>query len=291
MNVRHPLAIYNLSMSRICDKVRTCATKLEVLKRKARTVSELNVLQQDMEELVDYIELCLYSAVEHVDDIQTIAASCFKSKSDYEKSPLKKGLLQDMKVIRDRLAAIANAMKHQQARIRLYALEFKHAGQIMCLHGMFVEAFDKGTAGPSPILHAGVEKIISIPSFLWEVIVYLFEMSSLLHNFLKSVLQEVGVNSAPQSASPFAQSCIAVARIPNYSFDGAHPFEHVRVTFRSDEAHDELLQSGLYGSIRAPWSKDLDHSFGGFVLKYLGDGVSRSFAIVHPNTVRIQHWE
>lgn len=290
-NVRHPLAIYNVSISRVCKKVSACATRLEGLVREADTIEKFNRLGKQTEELIDYIELSLYSAVEHVDDVKSIALCFYRSEQVYNKSPQKKKLLKEMKVVRDRLAAITNALKHFQARIRLYVVQFKHVGRDMCLHGMFVESYDNGKIGPSPIIHNGIEKIISLPSFLWEVVIYIYQMSLLLKEFLNSTMPVKANENALQNNDAFAKACIAVARLPNYSFDGVHPFERIKLVLHSDTDTDDLLVSDLYGSARSPWLKGTEHQIGGDRLQYEGDGVSRSFDFIHPSQIRLQHWD
>jgi hypothetical protein len=291
IGVRHPLGIYNLSVARVSNKVVACATKLEALIQTAATLSELHALEKESEELVDYLELCLYAAAEHVDDVESIAVCCFASKKEFKRSLHARKMLKEVKVIRDRLTAIANALKHHQARIRLYAIEFQHGRRPMCLHGLFVEAFHQGTVGPSPIFHAGIEKVISLPSFLWELMVYVFEMSVALDQFLQAVQAVKLAECSSRPSEVFTRACIATARLPNYSFDGAHPFERVRLVVGADEANDKLLVSNLYGSIRMPWSQETEHTLGGHVVTYRGDGVTKSFALVQPSTIRLQHWK
>ena len=138
LGVRHPLGIYNLSVERVCTKAKACASKLEAL---IGSVRDLAGLDNETEELVDYVELCLYAAAEHVDDIECVAACLFEKKVSQRQSPHMRALLKDMKTVRDRPTAITNALKHHQARIRLYSLEFQHDNRPMCLHGMFVNPF------------------------------------------------------------------------------------------------------------------------------------------------------
>jgi hypothetical protein len=290
-DLRHPLGIYNISVARLSDKVATCASRLEDICRRANTLKEANALQAETEAVVDYIELSLYAAAEHVDDVSSIALCNFRSLSLLKNAPAYRELMKAVKKIRDRISAVTNALKHNQARIRLFLLEFRHDDQPMCLHGLFVEQYSAGCLGPSPILHKGIEKIISLPSFLWEFAIYLFEMSRALAVFLKQLHIDVEADDRQESA-PLCKICVALARIPNYSMDGAHPFG--RVTLRLEAASDEAerkLDSGIYGSVKYPWRKSEDHKFGGSALRYAGDGVSKNFALAAPSKIALQHWE
>src|SRR5262249_1509234 len=163
--------------------LRACCVKFEALVNAAESVTQLRKPNPITEELIDYIELTLYAAVEHVDDVKSIVLCCFRTKAEADKSRLARKLNTEIKKVRDRLPAIDNAMKHHQARIRLFSVDFMHAAHKQCLHGLFVEGFSKGAVGPSPIIHRGVERVISVPAFLWEVCVYFIEMSEALASF------------------------------------------------------------------------------------------------------------
>ncbi len=68
MNLRRPLGIYNISINRICNKIIKCCNKLEdyfKTSNKIRVLNEADALEQ---EIIDYLELSLYAAAEHVDD-------------------------------------------------------------------------------------------------------------------------------------------------------------------------------------------------------------------------------
>jgi hypothetical protein len=290
--LRHPLGVYNLSIARVCAKLTACAARLETLQRSASSIEGLERQSQLRDELVDYLELSLYAAAEHVDDAENIARAFYASTHDLKKASAAKALLKDMKVIRDRISAITNALKHAQARLRLYSIDFTHDGNPLCLHGLFVESVDDdGVIGPSPIFHSGIEKVISIPSFLWEIVIYLYEMSVAIQSFIIAANTMPLRSTEARANEPFCKTCISIARLPNYSFDGAHAFDRVRLMVVAGEGHDATLASGLYGSIRRPWSRAEEHSIGKHATWYLGDGVSKQFRLVQPSSIRLQHWE
>lgn len=289
LHVRHPLGVYNLSIGRVCQRISRCCAQFEQLNTSASSIVRLQEMGDALEQIVDSVELCLYAAAEHVDDAKLIVDSFFPTEKQCKKSRQVKEFEGSLKRARDRIAAVANALKHHQARIRLYSVDFLHDGHKMCLHGFYVETCNNGIVGPSPIFHAGVEKVISLPSFLWEITVFLFEASTALRSFFDdSKIGSIKGNDLPCDA--FARACIALTRLPNYSFDGAHPFERVTVVIFSDPENDLRMSSPLYGSIKLPWTESLVHEIGGYTHQFEGDGVSRSFALVQPSSIRLQHW-
>jgi hypothetical protein len=122
-------------------------------------ISEQKALHSD---IVDYLELSLYSAAEHIDDIGSLANCFFPTQRHTKKSKRLRDLRRSMKPIRDRLSGFANALKHNQSRIRIYSMEFFHDGESICLHGLYIQSFAAGKIGPCPILHSSDEQVISV---------------------------------------------------------------------------------------------------------------------------------
>jgi hypothetical protein len=76
LDCRHPLGIYNVSTSRILKKLTNCCNHLEEYLRAAPSVAQLHGTENTQEEVIDYLELCLYAAAEQVDDLELIGR-CF----------------------------------------------------------------------------------------------------------------------------------------------------------------------------------------------------------------------
>lgn len=284
---RHPLGIYNLSIGRICEKVRKCAEALE----RYSALSNLEDLDKSdviRSDILDCLELSLYAAAEHIDDVELISGCFFESPREYSKSKHVRELKRVLKPLRDQISSFTNAIKHKQGRIRLFSMEFEHGGNNSCLHGFFIEVFNDGGAGPCPNLHQNAA-VISITSFLWGMIVYLF----LISNQISAFLDEVGAVKEGVTAVDSAKlrkAVISLSRLPLYTFDEKHPFELAHMAITSDEESDALLQSDIYGSIRCPWSMSADGRFGSTRLMYEGDGVTRSFKLVAPRNLQLRHW-
>jgi hypothetical protein len=290
---RHPLGIYNISTSKILRKICKCSEKLEAFQLGATHVDELEKLANIREELLDYLELCLYAAAEHVDDVEATALCFFESSSGAKKSPNVRKLKNAMNPIRGRISGVANAIKHQQSRIRLFSTNFKQAENEVCLHGFYVEKFHGGGISPSPLFHATKEKIISVTSFLWSIVTYLFSMSEALCDFIAAIDAMDHAEVIPALDNSLVHKCIVgLVRLPLYSFDEKHPFESVRYLIKGGENVQKTLDSGIYGSLLRRWSKVSSAQIGpASSLIGEGDGTTRKFALVTPNTLHIQHWD
>ena len=290
LNLRLPLGIYNISVSRICDKLTKCSNKLESYFNKVKYVHDINAASELRQEIIDYIELSLYAAAEHVDDIKNIGKGLFKNSHEFDKSKDIRALTDVMKQHRSLVSASANAIKHNQTRIRIYSLEFNHDSIPMCLHGFFFEAATSGIIGPNLIFHHDDKQVFSVTSLLWEILVFLQYSSKALSKFLSDMgVQNISAN--PHTFAQFNKAVTAVTRLPLYSFDETHPFSNTRVIISADNQAKSQLDSGLYGSICHRWSKSNNGYFGNFNGEFEGDGVSRQFKIVAPKALNIQHWD
>lgn len=288
---RHPLGIYNVSTSRILRKLCDCAGKLEALQCNVSKLEELDKWQHAREGIVDYLELCLYAAAEHVDDIYAITLCLFQRNALYERSKAVRKLKDDLKPIRDRISAVTNAIKHRHSRIRFLSMDLEESGISVCLHGFFVENFHNGGVTPAVLSRVDGKQIISVTSFLWSIICYLFLVSELFAEFAVSI----GVVDATQDAkvdnSLMHKSVIALARLPLYAFDETHPFEKVRVIINGGEKARTTLESRLHGSILHRWNRNSVPKFGKSRMDYEGDGTTRQFDIAHPKMLKLSHWD
>jgi len=250
---RHPLGIYNVSIARIIKKLTVCCARLEELFLAAPSASTLLAKKEG---LIDYIELCLYAAAEHVDDLEAIARCFFKDERSTATSRHTKQLKSNMKPIRDRISGFTNAIKHSQSRLRICSVDFVQDTGTVCLHGFFIERFYKREIGPSPIFHS-TERLMSVTSFLWSVLIYLFSMSDALCEFLRGMdVVEHGSGEIVPHSSLLRQCVIALARLPLYSFNDVHPFAKTRFIVKGGESARQEMRSNIYGSIMRRWSNN-----------------------------------
>lgn len=288
-DLRPPLGIYNTSISRICDKLTKCCIKLEAYFNFSIKVDELRRKDDLREEVIDYLELALYAAAEHVDDVALIAKGFYPDKKRFKSSKPARQLENTVTKHKSLVSASINAIKHHQARIRLYSLEIQHGDIPHCLHGYFIEGVNEGVVGPNKIFHDNQRQVFSITSLMWEILCFVLNTSRQLKKFLETVTDSKP-NESLKSGGFFTKAVIAAARLPLYSFDETHPFSHTRVIISCSDGNNSPLDSKIYGSIINRWTSSDKMAFFSNSCGYVGDGVTKSFRIVNPMAVRLQHW-
>jgi hypothetical protein len=265
----------------VCDR-------FEIYLRQGNTIAALESSDKLRAGLVDFIELTIYAAAEHVDDIESIATGFFRDRQQ-ERNAAFKLLQKDLKEIKRFVAVVANVIKHQQARIRTLTVEMTHAGIDCCLHGCFVEGVEAGVVSPRKILDA-TQECFSIPTLLWEIVTFVLRASSVLRSFLDTVFGSVSLESPAIETHMFAKAIAVAARLPIYTFGEAHPFTRASLLISGSAGGAELMDSGLYGSIRRPWKLHATPAFGRFQGFWEGDGVTRSFRLPKIREVGLTQW-
>jgi hypothetical protein len=286
-NLRMPLGIYNVSVSRVCDKLIRLCQRLETYFRDSNTLEPLEASDEIMQELLDYTELSLYAAAEHVDDIASIASGFFKTSALRDKYAPYRKLQKEIKKHKHLISAAANAIKHRQVRIRLFSVEYTHGGSSGLLHGYFIEGVEAGVVGPSGAFHQS-QDVFSITTLIWEIIVFLLSCSRDLARFLVDITTK-SAEPASTKFELFQKAVTTAARLPMYTFGEEHPFS--RVTLRINSSDGALLESSLYGSIAKRWSKTSEASFGRFTSRFAGDGKTKSFRFARPKSVSLHDWD
>ncbi len=239
--------------------------------------------------LIDYIELALYAAAEHVDDIDSIASAFFARSTSGSKQADYRSLQSGIKRQKRLVPAAANAIKHQQSRIRIFSTEFEYSRVSGCLHGYFIEGVEDGTICPSSTFHH-TQPIFSVTALAWEIVMFVLNCSRDLAWFLKAVAP-TAIEAKDVRCEIFSKAVVAAARLPNYTFGEEHPFARATLRLINVGPNRELLASDLYGSILSGWPRAGTPQFGSFVCGYEGDGVSKKFRIVHPKSVVFHHWD
>ncbi|WP_124494564.1 hypothetical protein [Burkholderia contaminans] len=289
-NLRMPLGIYNISITRVCDKLIRLCQRLEAYFKAFKTLDGVEKSDEVMQEIIDYIELSLYAAAEHVDDIDSIASGFFKNRAQRDKHIAYRKFLTEIKKHKRLVSSAANAIKHQQARIRLFSMEFAHGTLQGCLHGYFIEGVDAGAVCPSSTFHKD-QDAFSITTLVWEIIVFLLSCSRDLARFLNDVATQIMGPPASTQFTMFSKAVVSAARLPTYTFGEEHPFSRVTLHVRSADGNADPLDSGLYGSIKLGWSKTAPASFGRYVSRFAGDGKTKSFRFAQPKTLVLHHWD
>ena len=288
-DLRPPLGIYNASISRISNRVTKCCKKLEPYFKEVDKVYDLKDKDGYPDDLIESLELALYAAAEHVDDLKLIAKSFYPDIGEYKSCQHAKRLGNVIKKDKTLISSTVNAIKHRQSRIRIFALEIVHAKIFKsCLYGYFIEGTNKGAIGTDKILHIN-KNVFSITSILWEIICFVLSSSRNLTTFLKDVTKIQSYNPKITD-KPFSEAVIAISRLPLYSLDDRHPFADIRIIVVGDLQDLGILDSGIYGSITKKWSKSREIEFGMISVNYQGDGVSKKFDMIQPKKFSLQHW-
>ena len=288
-NLRLPLGIYNVSVTRISEKVAAFCRRLEAYFQTSNKLEALHAKTDLRKEHIDYIELSIYAAAEHVDDIDSIASGFFKNDHACQKNAAYMQLHKEVKKHKKFIAASANAIKHQQSRIRLFSNEFTHAGVAGCLHGYFVEGVENGVICPSSTFHK-TQDVFSITTLAWEIILFVLSCSRELQAFLTSISTPL-VGPVNTQFDTFSKAVIAAARLPLYTFGEEHPFSRATVTILASDNMSAAMDSNIYGSILRRWSHSPDATFGSFKCEFEGDGSTKSFRFAHPKTITLHHWQ
>jgi hypothetical protein len=288
---RHPLGIYNLSIARILRNTSKCARRLERLLVEYPVMTGVTRRSEEIEDVLDYLELSLYSAAEHVDDLEFIASCFFPTNEAYKRSSSVRQLKTSMKPIRYRISGFANAIKHNHARIRMYSIALAQNSRVTSLHGFFLESYYGGAASPSPVFHSKGEHVISINAFLWEIVIYLFLMSNALCDFLRDINAIELSDHLSQAQLAFQRTITSLARLPLYSFDDEPPFKKTRVIILGGASARNSLKSELYGSICDPWDRNSLVEFGQGLVSSEGDGATKSFTFMAPEAIKLSYWD
>lgn len=286
--LRLPLGIYNISVSRVCEKLIAFCTRLEKYISACRSADGLDVQEELQRELTDYIELAIYAAAEHVDDIKSIASGFFRTDKAFKRDVAAKRLSDSVKDAKKFVSGSANAIKHHQARVRIYSLEFRHSDVCSVLHGYFIEGVKDGVVGPSVVFHK-TQKVFSITTLAWEILLFLLLCSHALSTFLQTRASFVR-GPTSQTSELFSRAVVSGARLPLFTFDEEHPFARATFVLATDEAVQHSLDSNLYGSFLRRWSSSEDVQFGKFRAGFVGDDVTKSFQFPRPSRVGLQHW-
>lgn len=289
--LRKPLGIYNVSLHRVWSRVRRVADNVADYTRNQRHIQRSGAVDDRIEVISDGIEAAIYAAAEHVDDLESCLLCFFGDRTSFAKATAVREFKKNLSPLRRSVSAFANAIKHQQARIRLYQFDFIHESNKMVLIGFFVEGVKNGVVGPSSIIHGDDKQIISIPCLLWEIIVFVHRAGDLL---ARAVGKIAGYEVAEDSRERWAldkDSIISVARLPNFNLDWPHPFSTTTVVIHGESCARLFKATDLYGSLGNRWTLSQVHTFGGTSLAYQGDGVTRQFKLANPKQLNLQHWQ
>src|SRR5688572_14715093 len=180
---RHPLGIYNVSISRIVDRANKFATELHSFFSRTKTLKDSHA-DGAMAAIEDKLEMLVYAIAEHVDDCETILKTFFKTDHEFSKSRSVRRFKDAMKLVRRDTSVLANAIKHNHQRVRFFDSEFFFVGEEIVLLGFFLEKFVDGGLRPDPNFLGPGKKVASCVGFLWSSILNIVRSSRALEEAL-----------------------------------------------------------------------------------------------------------
>jgi hypothetical protein len=152
---RHPAGLYHISLGRVADRIEAVLAALEPLKPPFEGGGEPPGLASIMEAT----EALLYATMEHLENCDSLLLSLFPSNDSAKADRALKQFRREIKIYRDRVAMIVNAVKHSAGRIRPVLMYSDEAFAV----GYFVEGvIEDKVIGPDPNIHNGGDTAISI---------------------------------------------------------------------------------------------------------------------------------
>jgi hypothetical protein len=289
-NLRPALGIYNVSTFRTLKKAKDLCEKLEDYIRLDPDSPDHEFISRAQQALIDYIELSLYAAAEHVDDLEHIVKHFYQFDRERVSCTAYKNFQKEVKQHKRFISAVTNYIKHSQHRIRLYHLNYVHENHADTFHGYIIESVTDGVVGPSPVFHSTDRNVFSTTSLAWEIIMFVLRSSRSLKTFLST--KKLLPGSALTSSEHLTEAMIAAARLPLYNLDDDHPFSIASLKLMWDELSNDRASSLLYGSISNQWHSSNALTFGKSGVAFAGDGITRSFKmLIKPSRVGLQHWK
>jgi hypothetical protein len=278
-NCRHPLGIYNVSIGRIVQRGLSFS---ELLWRFFCEVTDLNTDygNQRLVDIDNELERLTYALAEHIDDCESILKTCFRTDEDFSRSKSVREFKKAITPLRREFCFIANAIKHNQQRLRFVEIEFYFLNNKLLLLGFFLEKIVNGVVCADPHLIGGGKKVSSVVAYVWRCIIRLvlisIELEKALHNS-KIAYQEAAY---PWDDHEFQRFAIMFARLPAYMFEDQNPFTISPVTVLANDR--EIARQALPSSLYLPPSRCVPLGPSQVSVKLSGDGVSKSFEFAHP---------
>lgn len=194
LNQRAPDAIYKLSLRQVWPAFASAMDAAEYIVQERPFLTLHDRLWQDTS--LQLIEHLLYVLVEHLEECELILKACFSDPAVFQKNEHVKRYRKVTRPYRDRIAGIVNAIKHNQARLRLFALH----GDNFVAPGYFVEGVLPGDViGPNPNIHNNESSLAF--SFAFDLRLHFLCIFLVARNITRAVEKILGPADGPPHAS------------------------------------------------------------------------------------------
>jgi hypothetical protein len=207
--LRHPLAIYNISIDAVIENLGNLLSCLEQFQneRLARELSD-NKLNRD---LIVSTDQYLDSMMEHLDDCFSIIRTMFHDGEDKKYKKACQNFKEAIKGFRDHIAKQVNKIKHSQARIRLITFY----NDTISLPGYYIEGvLEDGKVGPHPDIHPKSNTAFSYNREVRYSICGLLFVSEILLNNIKQALPDRVGKVQKSDNHKFGNIVDKVSRLP-----------------------------------------------------------------------------
>lgn len=278
--VRHPLGIYNTSLSRVTYRAKRFCELLHEHFKTRRTIAHEQLVPDQL--LEDYLELFIYSLAEHVDDCEIILKTLFQDEKQFGSNKPVRKFKEAIKPFRRDFSHLANAIKHNHQRLRLFATESIFKTETLLLLGFFIERCVDEVVGPDPNFFPAEKQVLSVVSFVWSCLINVARISSQLDQTLRTLCPEGGPILHPAADLEFRQLFQLLGALPMYQFDDENPFRCVDLQLdgKPDSATTIFVASFFKATAKSDFA-----GFGRTTASFRGDGVSKSFKIPTPGGI------
>lgn len=281
---RHPLGVYNVSLSRITNAFKNVLESLDKFIIKADPEHPTTFDAQDL--LMHQTEL-LHALFSHFDDCRSVL-KCFyepsigRDKRKFDKQSPVASFDKNTTWYRDHIARISNHIKHHQGRLSAICI----FANDLVMPGYFVEGVIPGNSpsepdalGPYPDIHKPFKDMKTAFSFARDLKYHFFAIYALSFHLRNSLISMIGNHKSFTTSirsEDFETLAERLESMPNRFFNDEiyKPVPAVR-TLRNDTAIEEIrlvfpdpitvfvLPKGKL----AVWSS------------FMGDGVSKTFQL------------
>jgi hypothetical protein len=278
--LRHPLGIYNQSLTKIGKRA------VELLTKLARTIEdELAVLgagQSHLDALLDANDHFLDALIEHVDDCKAVLKGVLGPEESYRAiSAFGKAI----EPYRNHIGAIVNLIKHQQAAFS--PVQFSWPGNI-CI-GYFVATVNDGlTVGPSRIIHrdgnSGFSFNRDIPFHLCGIFFVGEKLRDQLVSsrpILRSLGSESAIGGEKSSEAPWTRALLMSSQLPRVFFPDEIRLSPPLISVDNNRVRVTYAPSPFKRAKPPPSGAKVSVSFS-------GDGVTKSFKMPYFGSQKAQ---
>lgn len=187
---RHPLGIYNLTLTEVLDKTSALLTLYEEANH---GLPYLDPNKSDWDEsILNATNSLLYSIMNHLDGYKSIISCFFEDQTSKDANKVMRNIARGIRPYRDNVAKIVNSLKHKQTCLSPF---YFHCPGVFVL-GYFVEGVQpSGAIGPDPSVHKGGNVAISYNRDLPFHVCGLYYCSSVLANNIYQVFGVVSSDS------------------------------------------------------------------------------------------------